>query len=47
VSAAEPHTVDWTVDHIETEPLGPADRDNSVNNLATLINTWNEARRNT
>lgn len=45
MSAAEPHTVDWTVERIETEPLNPADREASVNNLATLINTWNESRR--
>ncbi|NUT48936.1 MAG: hypothetical protein HOV94_16755 [Saccharothrix sp.] len=45
MSAAEPHTVAWTVEHIETEPLADDDRDASVNDLATLINIWNEMRR--
>ncbi|MER5262239.1 hypothetical protein ABTZ99_09190 [Actinosynnema sp. NPDC002837] len=47
MSADEPHTVAWTVDHVETEPLADADHDTSVNTLAALINSWNETRRST
>ncbi|SDL01754.1 hypothetical protein SAMN04488074_108257 [Lentzea albidocapillata subsp. violacea] len=32
----------WTVDHIETEDLSAAQREDAVSALATLINTWNE-----
>ncbi|MCP2248199.1 hypothetical protein [Lentzea aerocolonigenes] len=35
----------WTVDHIETEPLDDAQRDQGVSTLATLINSWNEIQR--
>ncbi|MCX2950832.1 hypothetical protein [Lentzea sp. NEAU-D7] len=37
----------WTVDHVETEPLDDAQRAHAVNELATLINSWNESQRST
>ncbi|WP_154697244.1 hypothetical protein [Lentzea guizhouensis] len=35
----------WTVEHIETTDLDEAQREDGVNALATLINTWNEMQR--
>ncbi|GGU46881.1 hypothetical protein [Lentzea flava] len=37
----------WTVEHVETEDLDDAQREDAVSALATLINTWNELQRPT
>lgn len=37
----------WTVEHVETESLEDAQREDAVSALATLINTWNELQRPT
>ncbi|MCS7484643.1 hypothetical protein ACFFQW_45240 [Umezawaea endophytica] len=42
----EPHTVAWTVDHVETVPLEQAAHSAAVNHLATLVNSWNEHQGN-